>query len=151
MGNSKRMGEAGHTIRLYSGQTDQVRRILEEEGVCYSRPEYVRKKYGESAGIFLTVYDWYVKAAGCLVPLPPGAAYPYWAFGDPDSVECPDGKLLTLEVPEEEVVLFDLYDWMRILKFQYMGETPEEEGVFEEDVKLRGLREFEILMSPCFP
>ena len=74
------MDRGRDTVTLYSPQSDAVLRVLERDGVCFSRAEYVRRKYGESAPIFLTVYGWYVSRAAVLVPPPEGAEYPYWAF-----------------------------------------------------------------------
>ena len=49
MGVEKRMADRCNTIRLYSFQTDVVYQVLKRDGVCYSKEEYVRKKYKESA------------------------------------------------------------------------------------------------------
>ena len=40
-----------NTVRLYTAQTQVVRDILEREGVCHSREEFVARKYGESADV----------------------------------------------------------------------------------------------------
>lgn len=39
-------------ITLYSPQSSQVAEIIRREGVCFSRPEFISKKYGESARCF---------------------------------------------------------------------------------------------------
>ena len=70
------------TVRLYSAQTALVREVLLRDGVCFSRAAFVERKYGESAPIFLTAYRWFAAEAAKLVPPPPGAELPYWAFRD---------------------------------------------------------------------
>ncbi len=76
------MADRCNTIRLYSFQTDVVYQVLKRDGVCYSKEEYVRKKYKESAKVFINAYGWFVKEAQHIVPKPEGAEYPYWAFTD---------------------------------------------------------------------
>lgn len=75
------MGQPCDTIRLYSAQADAVLQVLERDGVSFSKAEYVRGKYGESAPIFLTAYSWFVSRMEKIVPRPQGAEFPYWAFG----------------------------------------------------------------------
>ena len=57
------MADRCNTIRLYSFQTDVVYQVLKRDGVCYSKEEYVRKKYKESAKVFINAYGWFVKEA----------------------------------------------------------------------------------------
>ena len=63
MGVEERMADRCNTIRLYSFQTDVVYQVLKRDGVCYSKEEYVRKKYKESAKVFINAYGWFVKEA----------------------------------------------------------------------------------------
>lgn len=82
MGVEKRMGNESNTIILYSSQTDIVMNVIEREGVCYSKEEYIRRKYQESAPVFLTAYSWFVSQMPKYVPKPERAEFPYWAFAD---------------------------------------------------------------------
>lgn len=50
-------------MKLYSSQRKNVIEILEREGVCFSRREYVLRKYRETAPIFTAVYGWFVTQA----------------------------------------------------------------------------------------
>lgn len=52
------MGDTGDKVILYAAQADAVLKAIERDGSCFSREEYVRRKYGESGPIFLTVYKW---------------------------------------------------------------------------------------------
>ena len=97
------------SVTLYSPQAQIVLDVLDRDGICFSRREYVQKKYEESAPVFLSAYDWFVKAAKAHVPKPQGAEYPYWAFGSPENVDLSaGGRVLALRVPLEEAVFFSL-------------------------------------------
>ena len=88
------------SVTLYSPQAQIVLDVLDRDGICFSRREYVQKKYEESAPVFLSAYDWFVKAAEAHIPKPQGAEYPYWAFGSPENVDLSaGGRVLALSVP----------------------------------------------------
>ena len=109
------MGDTGDKVILYAAQADAVLKAIERDGRCFSREEYVRRKYGESGPIFLTVYRWFVKEAAKLVPKPEGAEFPYWSFMNLYSLDQSAGtRTLTLCVPRDEAVFFDMYDWNKI-------------------------------------
>ena len=101
------------TMILYASQAEPVWQEIRKNGVAFSKREYVRRKYGESAPVFLTAYNWFVRKLPQYVQKPEGAEFPYWAFADQYTL--PGGStsshLLTLEVPVEEAVYFDMYDW----------------------------------------
>ena len=116
---------------LYSSQAEIVLETLKRDGICLSRREYVKKKYGESAAIFTAAYDWFVKEAARHLPKPEGAEYPYWAFSDPYSVDQSAGnRIVTLHLPADQAVYFDMYDWNKILCLKYLRVTvADERGV----------------------
>lgn len=146
------MGNESHTLTLYTAQTEAVWEVLTRDGVCFSREEYVAKKYGETAPGFLAAYRWFAREAPRLVPKPEGAQLPYWAFGELYSVEASGpSRVLTLEVPREQAVLFDLYDWNKILRLRYLGENEEEERAFRRELALRGLREEDVMLTDFYP
>jgi len=140
------------TVPLYAMQAQTVLDVIERDGVCYSKAEYVRRKYAESAPIFLTAYGWYVREAEKIVPRPKGAEYPYWAFKDLYSVDgSGGGKLLKLCVPGTEAVFFDVQDWNRILRLSYIGENEEEERAFYEELHKCGLHTNQIMLTSFYP
>ena len=127
------MGEKCNTITLYASQADPVIEAIERNGVCYSKEAYVRKKYQESAKIFTTAYSWFVREMEKYVKKPDGAEYPYWAFREAYNVDqSMGGNFLTLEVPLDEVLLFDMYDWNKILCLKYIGEDEKDEKQFQD-------------------
>lgn len=146
------MGDAGDRIILYTAQADAVTKVINEEGRCFSREEYVRRKYGESGPIFLTAYGWFVREAGKLVPRPEGEEYPYWAFKDLYAVDRSGGApVLTLSVPRDQVLFFDVYDWNKILCLKYVGLNEAEEERFHQEMEQCGIREMDAMLSGFHP
>ncbi|MBU5440104.1 DUF3841 domain-containing protein [Tissierella sp. MSJ-40] len=147
------MDNTDNTVMLYSSQSHVVVNTLESDGVCFSKKKYVVKKYEESAPIFIAAYDWFVMEAKKYVSKPEGAEYPYWAFKDLYNVEqSEDSKLLEMNVPVDEVIFFDMYDWNKILRLQYIGETEEDEAQFRQMLAHRGIRkESDIILTNFYP
>lgn len=146
------MGNADPTLTLYSSQAGAVHTALFRDGVCFSKRAYVQKKYVESAPVFITAYDWFVQAAQSYLPRPEGAEYPYWAFFDLYSLESSDEQsILTLRVPVDEAVYFDMYDWYKILRMEYMGETEAEEKAFADELAACGLRGTDVMLTSFHP
>ena len=145
------MDQKNSALRLYTAQTEAVCQVIFRDGVCFSREEFVSEKYGESAPGFLTAYRWFAREAPRLVPRPEGAQLPYWAFADLYSVEASGpSRVLTLEVPRDQAVLFDLYDWNRVLQLGFLGEEADARA-FRKELSLRGLREFDVMTGSFYP
>lgn len=146
------MDHRHHQITLYSPQSDAVIEAIKRDGVCFSKPEYIKAKYGESAPLFLTAYQWFSEKAAALVPKPQGAQFPYWAVADRAAVDATGGgTVLTLCVPAEHVICFDLYDWNKILQLRYLTDNPKEEKAFTADLAMRGLDCYKVMMSSFYP
>ena len=138
-------------MTLWTLQSEEVCRKIEEDGVVFSRRAYVQKKYAEAAPVFLTAYDFFAAAAPRYAPKPEGAEYPYWAFGDPRDLDLSGGgKVLQLRVPADQAVFFDMYDWYRVLNLEYMPESPEDAAEFAETLRLRGVRDMRDVMFRTF-
>lgn len=144
------MGNEGNTIKLYSAQTDVVYSVIQKDGVCYSKKEYVQRKYQESAPIFLTTYSWFVSKMPEYVRKPEAAEFPYWAFADLYSVDSSD-HVLNLKVPVEEAVFFDMMDWNKIMRLSYIGENKEDEKTFLEQITREGLNWNDIMLTAFYP
>lgn len=153
LGGEEGMGYKCNTITLYTSQAQPVLDILNKEGVCYSKREYVLKKYQESASIFTTVYDFYAKEAEKYVAKPEYGEYPYWAFQDIYSVDTSgNGGIITMDVPVEEVVFFDMYDFKKMLCLQYIGDTEKEEREFRKMLQEYGIRnDVDVMLTPFYP
>ena len=61
------------------------------------------------------------------------------------------GTLLTLRVPIEQAVYFDLYDWNKILQLRFLTDDPKEERKFVQELSLRGLDCYKVMMSDFYP
>lgn len=147
------MGTQGrNTVRLYASQAEIVWQTILRDGVTHSKAEYVRKKYGESAPVFLTAYEWYVRQAPRFVPKPEGAEFPYWAFQDQYLMEAGhSARILTLDVPIEEAVFFDMYDWNKVVQLKYIGETAAEEKAFQRELEGRGINTRDVMLTNFYP
>ena len=146
------MDKKNDHIILYSPQADIVWRAVNESGIAFSRREYIVSKYEESARIFLTAYDAYIHEAEKIVPRSDSSAYPYWAFASTENIDPMGQKVMKLNVPIDEVVLFDQYDWYKVLRLSYIGETPEEEKAFARELEKRGIRDAsDAVLRPFYP
>ena len=146
------MDHGGGGLILYAAQAQPVLDALERDGVCHSRAEYVKKKYGESAPVFLTAYNWFVQQLPLYVPKPEGAEFPYGAFRDLYSVD-PMGTagVLKLQVPEGQAVLFAVEDWTKITQLRYIGKDAADERAFAKELAARGLRWEQVMLTSFYP
>lgn len=152
MGDKRKMDKGNNKIKLYTSQSDIVLHIIEKEGVCYSKKEFVRKKYSESATIFITAYSWFVKEAEKIIPKPEKAEYPYWAFKELYNLDdSGGGNVLSLNVPLKEAIFFDLFDWNKIICMKYIGSSEKDEIEFKETIKKFGLKETDIMLTSFYP
>ena len=140
-------------IILYSPQDEVVWDALKADGIIFSKRDYVKEKYAESAPIFLTAYDAYVRMAEGIVPRPDGSEYPYWASASEEMVDLSGGsRTMVLEVPMNEAVFFDIFDWYKLLRLSYIGESEKEEKEFVRELERRGIRDSsEAVLKPFYP
>lgn len=139
------------TVRLYSAQDTPVLDAINKNGVCFSKAAYVQRKYGESAPIFMAAYSWFVQKAEALVPKPAGAEFPYWAFPLLSQVDLSSDRLLILDVPADQVLFFNMYDWIKVLQLSFLGENEKEEKAFQERLTLRGVTPTQIMLTNFYP
>lgn len=137
------------TVILYASQAEPVWQAIDRDGAAYSRREYVRKKYGESAPIFITAYDWFVRELPKYVPRPVNAEYPYWAFADQYVIPggSTNNRLLTLEIPTREAVYFDMFDWNKVVQLKYMGKDERDEKAYLEELAMRGITTRDVMLT----
>ena len=139
-------------VKMYASQADAVLAAVDRDGVAFSKEAYVRKKYGESAWIFLEAYRFFVREAERYVKKPAGAEFPYWAYGDLlDFDHSGNGNVQELLLPAGEAVFFRVSDWNKILCMKYIGEDEAEEARFQEELKSCGLREDQVMRSSFYP
>ena len=141
------------TVILYASQAEPVWQAVQRDGVAFSRREYVRRKYGESAPIFITAYDWFVRQLPRYVPRPDNAEYPYWAFADQYVIPggSTDNHLLTLKVPIHDAVYFDMFDWNKVVQLKYMGKDERDEKAYLEELAMRGITTRDVMLTNFYP
>ncbi|MDO4787847.1 MAG: DUF3841 domain-containing protein [Johnsonella sp.] len=145
-------GENEEYLVMYTAQTKQVLETLQREGVNYVKKAYIAEKYKESAWIFQTAYGFFVSEAEKYLKRPPRAESPIWMFYDKRyAAVSRDCARIKLRVPKEEVILFDLRTWTKILNMKLIG-TKEEEESFEEECRRQGIaNEADILRTGFYP
>ncbi len=146
------MDHGNTELTLYAAQAAPVLEALRRDGVCYSKAAYVQKKYGESAPVFLTAYNWFVEQLPQFVPKPAEAEFPYWAFRELYSLDqAGTAGVLKLQVPADKVVLFDVQDWTKIMRLRYIGVDAADERRFAKELSARGLRWEQVMMTEFYP
>lgn len=142
----------GKTVRLYASQTEAVWNTICRDGVAFCKEDYIIRKYGTAAPVFLTAYRWFVEKAQAVVPRPAGASFPYWVFADSMMMETGKSSyVLALDVPIEEALFFDMYDWNQILQFHLLSEDPKEARHFLEELNARGIRANDVMLTSFYP
>lgn len=141
------------TVTIWTGQKRIVHETIEKEGVYHVKREYVQMKYQEAAKIFLTAYDWFVNHAQKIVPRPEDAGYPVWCWADPKYVEHYKGAVVyKLEVPEDEVLIFDNAKWERILNLSYIHKDTQDREAFTKELERYGVKnDYEAYLSNFYP
>ena len=146
------MKDDENMVTVWTAKEAVVMEAIERDGVSYVKKEYLDKKYGETAWIFNTAYEFFVKEAKKRGIKPEEAESPIWVCKDETAVLKSSGTtLLKLNVPKEEVIFFDLRDWNKILNLGYLG-TEEETARFAQKLKTQGMKDsLEIFKSPFYP
>lgn len=139
-------------ILVYSRLENSVYDRLIEDGEIHSKREYVAKKYGEVKDIFLCIYDWFSEKAEKYVNKEKDN-YPYWVYTDINQISSEgDGRLLTLEIPVGEIILFPYKDWTSVLNFDLISEDQKEISKFREEIKNMNIRnKQDILITSFYP
>ena len=146
------MKDDENMVTVWTAKEAVVMEAIERDGVSYVKKEYLDKKYCETAWIFKTAYEFFVKEAEKRVSKPDEAESPVWVFKDERNVFKSSGAmLLKLSVPKEEIIFFDLRDWNKILNLGYLG-AEEETARFAQKLKTQGVKDvLEIFKSPFYP
>jgi len=147
------MGAECDKVRLYTTQSPEVVKILENEKICHVKKEHINKKYQEVSYIFLEAYNWYISKAKDIVKKPEGVEYPYWAFTEPEFAGWyPGNYMLILEIPINNVIFFRNDAWNRILNMRYLPQNEEDEKKYNDMLKKYNIsNELDIFNKPFYP
>ena len=140
-------------VRLYTAQTKIVRDCIRENGVSRVKNAYIEKKYGESAWIFREAYGFFSAHMEQRLPSPEGADSPIWLHFDPVWVyQDAQMPLMELLIEPERLLIFEREKWQKILNLSLIGETPEEEQDFLEELRSMGMTSaFQAFSTPFYP
>ena len=129
------------TITLYTAQTQIVLDVIERDGVSRVKREYIQKKYSDQAWVFAQAYSFFAEHAPKYVPRPEGAESGIWCFLDWHLAIAGAGCILIeLEVPRDQVILFDSRVWNKMLNLNYVGADEADEQAFEKRITNMGLK-----------
>ncbi len=145
MGEKKR-----RTITMYTSQSKPVVDAVRRDGISYVKQVYIEQKYQDTTWIFKEAYHFFNSYAKQIVEKPVQAESPVWVFHDPKWAQ-PDqnSSQLKLKIPLDEIILFDLRKWNRILNLNLLG-TKEEEGQFAAELERWGIIDSSDIFSGNF-
>lgn len=139
-------------IILWTAQTSQVMEELAKNGINYVKEQYITEKYKEAAWSFQLAYQFLAKEAKKRISKPEEAESLIWLYKDPKWIfSGRDTTLLQLSIPADEIILFDLRKWNRILNLSLLG-TPAEEAKFEQELARQGIaNSSDVFANPYYP
>lgn len=132
---------SSETVTLYTAQAQIVVDTIERDGRSFVKREYIQKKYGDESWIFQQAYSFFAQNAPRYVEPPEDAESGIWCFRDWRLAVAGAGcRLIELEVPRDQAVLFDSRVWTRMLNLQYVGASAADEEAFEQRIANMGLK-----------
>ena len=145
-----KISSASDTITMYCTQPDLVWDIVDKDGVNYVKQAYITKKYQDTAWVFDTAYKFFRQEAVKIIPKPQEAESPIWMYRDKKwAVPNAGCRRMHLEIPKDELILFDRRTWNKILNMEYVG-TDEEIAAFEQEYKRQGVHDPLDIMKSSF-
>lgn len=129
---------------VWTRQHPAVWEELERTGRYIAREEAIRAKnggMGEMSEFYLRLYRWYTREGGRFVPRPADVEYPVWVSLSRESMLQPvEGTVvLTLEVPEEKLLITDMERWGYRVNQWYIPTDPEDEKRHNEELRRYGI------------
>lgn len=140
-------------ITLYTSQRNIVLDTIEEKGIYHVKKEFIIKKYGEVANVFLKPYNWFIWKAEKIIPKPQGAEYPIWLFTDLKYVDHhEDCRILEIEVDCKDTIVFDRVKWNRILNLSYIPKDEKDSKEYQKLLEKQGIYdETDVYMKNFYP
>lgn len=153
MGDKKGVDSLREVEIMYTVQRDIVLDIIEKDGFCTVKEEYIREKYGSTASVMLNAYKWFREKMKEEIKKQGDDQYPIWLSRSPSILTISeDSKLLKLSVPRDQIILFDNHGWERILSMNYVGKDIEDEKRNDELFYKKGITTgSDAFMKPYYP
>ncbi len=142
------------TFRVWTRQDEAVLNILENNGVYRVREKYIRTKMGNYADVYLNVYKWLRKETARRMEVPEGARYPIWLATDEElRLPVAEGAVsFELEIPESEIMIFDMEKWDYIVNHMYLPKNNEDRERFKKKLEKYNISvEADIYMENFYP
>lgn len=144
--------ETKSNVLMWTAQAQIVLDTLEKDGVYYVKKQYIEEKYKETAWSFRLAYHFLGEGMAKRVPRPAEAESPVWLYKDPKWTGAQgDASLMGLKIPSEELLLFDMRKWNKILNMSLVG-TEEEVRAFDKELERQGITDItDVLKNPFYP
>ena len=128
-------------IRAWTRQVTQVLDEIERTGRYTVKEEYVRIKNGSISDYYLKHYRWLTAQCRRFIDIDPQLDLPIWlALTEDQRLGCARGNVsLTLDIPEDKIVLIDYERWGYQLNDMYVPSSPQDEKLFNEELKRYGI------------
>lgn len=139
-------------VTMWSVQSEIVLDTLNSTGEYYVKKKYIDEKYKDVAWIFKEAYSFFSKEFSKSVKKPDDAEIPVWMFLDRKWAKAENNALtLKLSIPKNELILFDMRKWSKILNLSFIGDEDEEQ-LFLSNLKKQGIEDTTVLFSkPYYP
>ncbi|MFW5736768.1 MAG: DUF3841 domain-containing protein [Halanaerobium sp.] len=146
--------ECKQKVKVWTRQHKNVLKILKEKGVYRVRERYIRKKLDDCADIYLDVYRWLRNEAAKRMEIPEELKYPIWLSIEEElKLPAAEGMVFfELEVPRDQVMVFDMLKWDYIVNYLYLPEDKEDRKRFKEKLKKYNINvESDIYLQNFYP
>jgi len=141
-------------IRLWTRQHSEVLKKLKKDGVYRVKERDIRRKLDTCADIYLNVYKWLNNQAGKRMEIDERSNYPVWFSTDRElTLPMSEGFVFfELEIPSEQVLIFDMLKWDYIVNYLYLPKNKEDRKRFKEKLDKYGISvESDIYLENFYP
>lgn len=128
-------------VRAWTRQVPQVWDEIQSTGRYLVREEYVRAKNLEISDYYIELYRWLTEMCRGRVEMPDDALFPVWlATVEEQRLPPAQGTIsLTLDVPEEHLLLIDYDRWGYRVNHWYVPRDAEDEKAHNEELARYGI------------
>jgi len=139
-------------ITMWTAQDKRVWETIKASGCYYVKKEYVEAKYQETAWIFQTAYSYINKHAEKVIEKPFQADSLIWLFRDEKwAAKEKDMVIMKLNIPADQVILFEMRRWNKVLNLSFIGSDNEMEK-FQQNLTKIGINDSsDLFTTPYYP
>jgi len=140
--------------KVWTRQHKNVLDVIKNNGVYRVKERNIRKKLDTCADIYLDVYKWLRHEAAKRMEIPDKAKYPIWLTVDKDlKLPMTDGFVFfELEVPKNEIMIFDMLKWDYIVNYLYLPKNKKDRKRFKNKLEKYNINvESDIYLQNFYP